>query len=57
MHAYARWPALRDLEEIQAWYADQGVPHVGVRLVAELFGRVQSVVDHPELGRIVSEFD
>lgn len=49
--------ALRDLKEVQAWYAEQGVPDVGVRLVAEVFQRVQALADHPDMGRIVPEFD
>jgi len=33
------------------------VPDVGVRLVAEVFQRVQALVDHPDMGRVVPEFD
>ena len=49
--------ALLDLEEIQLWYVEQGVPDVGVRLVAEVFQRVEVLADHPDLGRVVPEFD
>ena len=49
--------ALRDLEGIRAWYAEQGVPEVGDRLVAEIFQQVERLVDHPDMGRIVPEFD
>lgn len=49
--------ALRDLEEVQAWYAEQGVPDVGTRLVEEVFQRVQVLSDHPEVGRVVPEFE
>lgn len=49
--------AVAALEDIQAWYADQGVPEVGVRLVARIIDRVEALADHPELGRIVPEFD
>ena len=49
--------ALRDLEELKAWYAEQGVPDVGDRLVAEVFERVEALADHPDMGRIVPEFD
>ena len=48
--------ALRDLEEIRGWYAEQGAPEVGDRLVAEVFQRVERLVDHPDLGRVVPEF-
>jgi plasmid stabilization system protein ParE len=49
--------ALRDLEEVQAWYAEQGVADVGARLVAEVFQRVQALANHPDMGRVVPEFD
>lgn len=49
--------ALRDLEEIQAWYVEQGVPGVGARLLGEVFQRVEALVDHPDMGRVVPEFN
>ena len=49
--------ALRDLEEVQLWYAEQGVPGVGTRLVEEVFQRVHVLADHPDMGRVVPEFD
>ncbi|MDH3772014.1 MAG: type II toxin-antitoxin system RelE/ParE family toxin [Nitrospirota bacterium] len=49
--------ALRDLEEVRIWYMEQGVPDVGTRLVAEVFQRVQALADHPDMGRVVPEFD
>lgn len=48
--------ALRDLEEIKDWYAGQGVSDIGERLVAEVFLRVETLVDHPDMGRVVPEF-
>ena len=49
--------AVSDLEEIRIWYADQGVPDVGKRLIEEIFQRIETLETHPELGRIVPEFD
>lgn len=49
--------ALSDLEEIQAWYTEQGVPAVGRRLTAEIFARVEALAEHPAMGRKVPEFD
>jgi plasmid stabilization system protein ParE len=49
--------ALRDLEEVRAWYTEQGVPDVGARLVTEVFQRVQALADHPDMGRVVPEFE
>jgi plasmid stabilization system protein ParE len=48
--------ALRDLEAMQSWYAEQGVPEIGVRLSEEVFQRIQVLTEHPDLGRIVPEF-
>jgi toxin ParE1/3/4 len=48
--------ALRDLEDVQAWYLEQGVPDVGTRLVIEIFQRIQALAENPEMGRVVSEF-
>jgi plasmid stabilization system protein ParE len=49
--------ALRDLEEIKAWYAGQGVSDTGKRMVAEVFQWVGTLVDHPDIGRVVPEFE
>ncbi len=45
--------ALHDLETVRAWYVEEGVPDVGVRLVAEILRRIQALADHPDLGRVV----
>jgi len=49
--------ALADLEAIQAWYTEQAVPDVGLRLVKEIFEHTQALPAHPDSGRIVPEFD
>ncbi len=49
--------APRDLEAVQGWYTEQGVSDVGARLVAEVFQCVQALTDHPDMGRVVPEFD
>lgn len=49
--------ALRDLEEVRVWYTEQEVPDIGARLVTEIFQRVQALADHPDMGRVVPEFD
>jgi plasmid stabilization system protein ParE len=48
--------ALSDLAGIQEWYAAEGVPEVGDRLVAEIFQRLEVLADQPDIGRIVPEF-
>lgn len=49
--------AIRDLEDLQVWYAEQGVPDVGTRLVEAIFQRVAALAGHPDMGRVVPEFD
>ncbi|MDJ0657091.1 MAG: type II toxin-antitoxin system RelE/ParE family toxin [Xanthomonadales bacterium] len=49
--------ALADLEDSRTWYREQGVSEVGTGLVLEVFERVAALGDHPEMGRIVPEFD
>lgn len=47
--------ALVDLETLRAWYAEQGVPAVGRRLVGEIVAQVEQLAAFPESGRIVPE--
>ncbi len=49
--------AVADLEELKHWYAERDIPGVGERLIAEIFERIAALRDHPEIGRIVPEFD
>ena len=49
--------ALADLEALRAWYTEQGVPDVGERLLGEIVAGIEALADHPDLGRIVPEFD
>lgn len=48
--------AIADLEALTDWYDAQGVPEVGARLVGEIVERIETLRDHPDLGRIVPEF-
>ena len=47
---------LSDLEDIKQYYLEQGVPHIGQEIVTSIFSHVQTLSDHPEIGRIVPEF-
>jgi toxin ParE1/3/4 len=49
--------ALTDLEELRNWYAQQGVADVGERLLREIIQRIESLAEHPEIGRVVPEFE
>jgi len=48
--------AVKDLEDIRQWYADQHVPDMGERLLREVVDHVERLVDFPQSGRIVPEF-
>ena len=49
--------AVADLEAIPAWYTEQGARAVGKRLVSEIIERIEDLAEHPDLGRVVPEFD
>jgi len=48
--------AVKDLEAIRNWYADQQVPDVGERILREIISQVERLADFPESGRVVPEF-
>ena len=48
--------AVRDLEEIRDWYAEQQAEDVGMRFLREIFAKVEQLAEYPESGRIVTEF-
>ena len=58
MPVYVRFAksALADLQAIQSWYNKQGVPEMGARLVEEIITCVEHLAEHPDLGRVVTEF-
>lgn len=49
--------ALEDLEGIQAWYSEQGVPEIGARLLREILAHTEHLGEHPKMGRVVPEFN
>ncbi len=49
--------AVQDLEDILAYYADQAMPQVGSRLVAEIIADIESLSSQPRMGRMVPEFE
>jgi toxin ParE1/3/4 len=49
--------ALADLEELRAWYIERGVPDVGERLLGAIVASIEALANHPEMGRIVPEFE
>ena len=49
--------AVQDLEDILAYYADQAMPQVGSRLVAEIIADIELLASQPRMGRMVPEFE
>lgn len=49
--------ALGELQEVLDWYIEQGVPVVGQRLVSEVIQHIETLADHPDIGRVVPEFE
>ena len=49
--------ALNDLQDIRAYYLEQGVPEIGQQFVRTILKKAQRLIDHPDSGRKVPEFD
>jgi len=49
--------ALHDLEDVLEYCKEQKVPHVGEKLVSKVIKDIELLTDHPEIGRIVPEFN
>jgi addiction module RelE/StbE family toxin len=48
--------AVKDLEEIRSWYADQDLPSISEKLLREIMVQVERLTDFPESGRMVPGF-
>jgi toxin ParE1/3/4 len=48
--------ALKDMEAIRSWYADQQAPAVGEKLLRDIISQVERLGTFPESGCIVTEF-
>ncbi|QHJ87990.1 type II toxin-antitoxin system RelE/ParE family toxin [Aequoribacter fuscus] len=49
--------ALQDLQTIQKYYREQGVPHIGHDFMSAILEHCEILKSHPDLGRIVPEFN
>jgi plasmid stabilization system protein ParE len=49
--------AFGDLEAIKEYYLGEGVPHIGEEFVISIISHVQTLKQHPDIGRLVPEFD
>ncbi|MGO2234847.1 MAG: type II toxin-antitoxin system RelE/ParE family toxin [Marinomonas sp.] len=49
--------ALEDLQAIQKYYREEGVPHIGEDFVTAILKHCGMLQIHPDVGRIVPEFN
>lgn len=49
--------AFDDLEDFRAWYRGQQAPEVGDRLIREITSQIERIIEFPESGRVVPEFN
>ncbi len=48
--------AYEDLADIKDHYTLEGVEHIGVQHVNDIFELIENLSEHPQMGRIVPEF-
>ena len=49
--------AFNDLEGIKEYHLEQDVPEVGQNFITAIFDHIETLIDHPDIGRIVPEFN
>ncbi len=49
--------ALEDLDKIKQYYNRELIPEVGLKFVTAIVEHIESLVEHPDIGRVVPEFD
>lgn len=48
--------AFGDIKSIKEYYAEQGVAEIGNTFIISIFEQIQTLSDHPKIGRVVPEF-
>ena len=48
--------AIDDLRELLLYYEEPLVPQVGQSFVTEILDRIETLIDNPDIGRVVPEF-
>ena len=49
--------ALNELEDIQTYYTEIGVPQVGTDFISNIISNIELLYDNPDMGRMVPEFN
>jgi toxin ParE1/3/4 len=48
--------AFNDLEALIEYYTQEGVPDIGRQFAEDILERIQTLSNHPDMGRVVPEF-
>ena len=48
--------AISDLEDVIAWFTEQGIPETGKKLVEKVIEQTDRLTLYPDSGRVVPEF-
>lgn len=48
--------AMNDLENMIDYYTEEGTSQIGLKFAKEIIEHIQVLADHPDMGRIVPEF-
>ena len=49
--------AFEDLENIKEYYLDLGAPEIGENFIIAILKHIETLTDHPDIGRVVPEFN
>lgn len=56
MKVYISRSGFDDLEGIKNYYLEEGVSQIGEEFVASIIEQIETLSDHPDIGRMVPEF-
>ncbi len=56
MEIFITSSAFSDLEDIKEYYLQQGVPDIGINFIKEILAHIETLSEHPRIGRQVPEF-
>ncbi len=56
MKVYISGSGFKDLERIKDYYHEEGAPHIGEDFVVSIVEHIETLIDNPDIGRMVPEF-
>ena len=48
--------AFSDLEDVKEYYIEQDAPDIGINFISEILAHIETLKEHPKIGRSVPEF-